>query len=29
MLGCVIMAAGNAVRFGANKLEAELVDSET
>lgn len=24
MLGCVIMAAGNAVRFGANKLEAEL-----
>ena len=23
MLGCVIMAAGNAVRFGANKLEAE------
>lgn len=29
MLGCVIMAAGNAVRFGANKLEAELTASRS
>ena len=23
-IGCLVMAAGNASRFGANKLEAEL-----
>ena len=26
-IGCLIMAAGNASRFGANKLAAELLDA--